>query len=73
MMIRAAAQPPPHSPRHLLTNRRMEIRFLENHHDDDLFRCITYSFKNIGLIVEICFPVEVYRASGLLTRVTKSM
>ena len=72
MMIRAAAQPPPHSPRHLLTNRRMEIRFLENH-DDDLFRCITYSFKNIGLIVEICFPVQGYRASDLLTRVTKSM
>lgn len=71
-MIRAAAQPPPHSPRHLLTNRRMEIRFLENH-DDDLFRCITYSFKNIGLIVEICFPVQGYRASDLLTRVTKSM
>jgi len=72
MMIRAAAQPPPHSPRHLLTNRRMEIRFLENH-DDDLFRCITYSFKNIGLIVEICFPVQGYRASDLLTRATKSM
>ena len=72
MMISAAAQPPPHSPRHLLTNRRMEIRFLENH-DDDLFRCITYSFKNIGLIVEICFPVQGYRASNLLTRVTKSM
>ena len=72
MMIRAAAQPPPHSPRHLLANRRLEIRFLENH-DDDLFRCITYSFKNIGLIVEIYFPVQVYQASGLLTRVTKSM